>query len=89
MSTSWLLKPISLDECVQLLLTANPEADAEQLEASLKQAVAQKKSGVRCHCGRPMWAVGSALTGYPMCFTCITGQSMPDEDDYEIDEVYP
>jgi len=35
-------------------------------------------------CGAPIWAVGSAITGTNMCFTCTTGEA-DDSEDYEIE----
>jgi hypothetical protein len=42
------------------------------------------QAGARCHCGEPIWVIGSAEAGHA-CFTCITGEADPSED-YEIAE---
>jgi hypothetical protein len=42
------------------------------------------KRRVTCRCGNPIWVIGSAVVGNA-CFTCITGEALPD-DDFEIDE---
>lgn len=34
--------------------------------------------------GNPIWAAGSAITGTPMCFTYMTGET-DDSEDYEIE----
>ncbi|MCZ7674013.1 MAG: hypothetical protein M5U34_46215 [Chloroflexi bacterium] len=78
---------ISLEEFVELLVKQNPHASAAEVTESLKYAVSLKKEGVGCvNCGKPIWAIGLALSRVPMCFSCITGEAMPD-DEYEIDEV--
>jgi len=51
----------------------------EQQEA-IKSAAQQKANQAVCHCGNPIWAVGSALCGSAMCFTCITGEADCSED---------
>lgn len=43
------------------------------------------KRGITCHCGNPIWFIGSAITERYSCFTCITEESDPDGD-YEFDE---
>lgn len=79
--------PISLEEYVPLLLKDNPHADAEKVTESLKHFVSLKKERVKCKiCESVIWAIGSALAGSPMCFSCITGEAMAN-DEYEIDEV--
>jgi hypothetical protein len=47
--------------------------------------MADARQGARCHCGAPIWAIGSAVVGNA-CFTCITSEADPSSD-YEIDEV--
>jgi hypothetical protein len=43
------------------------------------------KKGAKCiNCENPIWVIGSAFSE-KMCFSCITGEAIP-EDDYEIDE---
>lgn len=41
------------------------------------QIAAQEKAQQQatCHCGSPIWAVGSALCGSSLCFSCITGEA--------------
>jgi hypothetical protein len=41
-----------------------------------------KERGEKCECGEEIWVLGSAEVGL-MCFTCITGKSMPGSD-YEL-----
>ena len=76
--------PIRLEEYVELHLAANAGVQRADLIRRLKYAIDAFKRDVRCHCGAPIWIIGSAEAGLS-CFTCITGESAPDED-YEIDE---
>ena len=74
--------PISLDDYVELHLRANPGTNRAELTARLRHAMRADRKGVRCHCGAPIWIIGSAEAGLA-CFTCITGEAVPDND-YEI-----
>lgn len=76
--------PIRLDEYVQLHLRNNPGVVAADITARLQVALDAHKAGQRCHCGAPIWVIGSAEAGLT-CFTCITGESDP-SGDYEIAE---
>lgn len=78
--------PISFDGYVSLHVKSNPTVDRAEFAARLRRAVDARKTGARCACGAPIWAIGSAEVG-DACFTCITGEAWPD-DDYEIDEVF-
>ena len=75
---------ISIEDFVQLHLKGNPDTSREEIETGLRSALADYKAGVKCDCGNPIWVIGSAVAG-TACFTCITGEAMPDSD-YEIDE---
>lgn len=75
--------PISIDKYLALHLKHNPEENKAALKDRLKYALKQYKKGVKCFCGNDIWVIGSASAGLS-CFTCITGESMP-ENDYEID----
>ena len=77
--------PIGITEYVRLHLKDNPDENPSDLLARLRGCVSDALGGARCHCGAPIWVVGSASAGYG-CFTCITGEAVPTED-YEIDEV--
>ena len=79
-------KLIPKDEYVDLFLKANPSDCRRDVIARLDDAIAAHRDGRRCNCGEEIWIVGSAEAGYG-CFTCITGDSAPDND-YEI-EVSP
>lgn len=80
--------PISLENYVKLHLKANPDANRKEVTAALKESLRAYKEGTRCNnCGNPIWVIGSAIAGVNRCFTCITGESVPDED-YEIDEAF-
>lgn len=77
--------PISLEEYVDLHLKSNPDTSREEITTALRETLEAYKRGAKCqNCGNPIWVIGFALAGN-MCFTCITGEAMP-EDDYEIDE---
>ena len=76
--------PIQLEEYVKLHLRSNPGQKAADLTARLRSVLADYETGHRCHCGAPIWVIGSAEAGL-MCFRCITGESEP-SGDYEIAE---
>ena len=76
--------PIQLEEYIKLHLRSNPGENAADVTARLRSALVDYKAGRRCHCGAPIWVIGSAAAGL-MCFTCITCESDPSED-YEIAE---
>ena len=73
-----------MEDFIELYLKSNPDTSREEVEEELKSALDDHKQGVRCDCGNAIWVIGSAFVGNG-CFTCITGESKPD-DDYEIDE---
>ena len=79
-------KPILKDAYVELFLKSNPSERRSDVIARLDDAIAAHRGGKRCSCGEPIWIIGSAEAGHG-CFTCITGEAMP-ENDYEI-EVAP
>ncbi len=74
--------PIGLDDYVKLHLRANPGAKRAEVVARLEYAIDACRKDIRCHCGARIWIIGSAEAGLA-CFTCITGEAMPDSD-YEI-----
>jgi len=77
--------PTSLEKYVELHLKSNPDASREEITTALRDTLRAYKRGAKCiNCGNPIWVIGSALAAN-MCFTCITGEAIP-EDDYEIDE---
>ena len=77
--------PISIEKYVEIHLRINPGSNRAEITQTLKGALADYKKGVKCqNCGNPIWVIGSALAGN-MCFTCITGEAFP-EDENEIDE---
>ena len=75
--------PIQLNDYIELHLKANPGTNRAELLDQFQSAIDAHREGVRCHCGAPIWIVGSAQSGLG-CFTCITGEALPD-DDYEIE----
>lgn len=76
--------PISIADYVRIHVKSNPGKMAAEVTARLKQTLAAYKAGKRCHCGAPIWVIGSSEVGH-MCFSCITGEADPSKD-YEIDE---
>ncbi len=76
--------PISIDEFVKTTIKHNPKDSSKELRHGLLSALEAYKEGVTCHCGNEIWVAGSAFVGNA-CFTCITGEAIPD-DDYEIKE---
>jgi hypothetical protein len=77
--------PITIDKYIKKHLENNPSANEKDLRKRLNSAWADYKNGVKCSCGNEIWVIGSASVGNS-CFTCITGESQPDND-YEIDSV--
>ena len=76
--------PIQLQDYVKLHVRSNPRENAADVTARLQFALKAYKAGRRCHCGGPIWVIGSAEAGLA-CFTCITGEADSSED-YEIAE---
>ena len=74
--------PITITEYVKLHAASNPGTDVAELSKRLQAVLKAKLSGATCECGEPIWAIGSAEVGF-MCFTCITGEAVPDND-YEV-----
>ncbi|TXD83213.1 hypothetical protein ESY86_13560 [Subsaximicrobium wynnwilliamsii] len=74
---------ISISRYVEKHLINNPSENETDLRKRLDSAIDAYQNGVKCSCGNDIWVVGSASLGNN-CFTCITGESQPNED-YEID----
>ena len=81
-----MFSPISIDGFVKKHVRSNLGENVADLRASLKEAVEAKRDGCKCMCGQPIWAIGTAIVGTDMCFTCMTGES-DGSDDYEIESV--
>ena len=82
------MQPISLEKFAERFVRENKGENKEQVIKNLKSASNRKENGATCVvCGQPIWAIGSAITGTDMCFSCTTGES-DSSDDYEIDKVY-
>jgi len=77
--------PIGVKEFVKLQIKNNPDEDPADLLRRLRTCIGDSLAGARCHCGEPIWVIGSVFAGHA-CFTCTTGEADPSED-YEIDEV--
>lgn len=74
---------ISIDNYIEEHLKNNPEENEIDLRERLNTALADYRAGIKCSCGNDIWVVGSASVGNA-CYTCITGDSYPD-DVYEIE----
>ena len=77
--------PISIEEYVKKHLKNNPSENGKDLRKRLQTALADYKRGVKCSCGNDIWVIGAATVGNS-CFTCITGESDPNND-YEIESL--
>lgn len=79
--------PIELEEFLNQFLNGNPGENKKDIRKKLVAAVETKQNGAACiNCGNPIWAIGSAVSEWNGCFTCITGES-DSSGDYEIDTV--
>ena len=74
---------ISLESYIRLHLKSNPDQKEKEVRKYLEMALKAYQNGVKCNCGNDIWVVGAAFMGNS-CFTCITGEALPDND-YEID----
>ena len=70
---------IKLHDYVERHLRANPGERRADVVHGLEKAMDAHRQGVRCACGAPIWIIGSSAAGLG-CFTCITGESQPDND---------
>ena len=60
---------ISIAEFADGVVKNNKDANRRALIASLREALAAKKTGAGCMiCGAPIWAAGSGVTGTYLCF---------------------
>jgi hypothetical protein len=79
--------PISIEKFVASYLKNNPKENKQVIIESLKAAVTAKQEGACCsQCEQPIWSIGTAIAGWNVCFTCLTGEA-DDSEDYEIDKV--
>ena len=76
--------PISIEDLLKKMAKDNKAFNMEDTKARLLIAVERKKKGARCLCGQSIWAVGSALSGFDMCYPCLMGKD-DDSLDYELD----
>ncbi len=73
---------ITIPEYVKKHAANNPGTNVAELTARLTEMLEMKNAGQLCHCGNPIWVIGSSQVGMS-CFTCITGEATPDKD-YEV-----
>jgi len=78
-------KGISISNYIRKHLKNNPKENEANLRNRLNKAIVDFEKGVKCDCGNDIWVIGSASIGNK-CFTCVTGESEPN-DDYEISSV--
>ncbi len=74
---------ISIDKFIRKHKITNPKEDVKKLKDDLIHFRKLRDEGATCHCGNPIWIIGSAIAG-KSCFTCITGEA-DGSDDYEIE----
>ena len=74
--------PISIAKYVKMHAASNPGTNTAELSETLRRLLEAQAAGERCQCGEPIWVIGSAQVGLA-CFTCITGEAVPDND-YEV-----
>ena len=77
--------PIGVEDYIKRHVKDNPDENPADLLRSFRICIGKALAGARCHCGAPIWVIGSVFAGHA-CFTCITGEADPSED-FEIDEV--
>ncbi|MBU3915775.1 hypothetical protein KKA14_09600 [bacterium] len=76
--------PIDINSFADLYIKHNPTHNRNALVESLKEYLEEYKNGAKCHCGNPIWVIGTALYE-TTCFTCLTGETDASTD-FEIDE---
>ena len=74
--------PISIEKFIKNQMKSNPKDNPNEVKKQILRALKDYKNGVKCSCGNDIWVIGSAFSEN-MCFSCITGETYPD-DDYEI-----
>ena len=79
--------PISASRFLERFLKDNPSEKRKVTEDRLQDALKYALAGGRCTMCKtnPVWVVGAAAGAGYLCFTCTTGDAVPD-DDFEIDE---
>ena len=79
-----ILKMITIKKYAKKHIESNPGSTIDDVKESLQAAVERQRDGASCAvCEQPIWALGSAFSGFDGCFTCITGES-DDSGDYEV-----
>ncbi len=79
--------PISIDELLEKMAKQNSALNKQETKIRMLAFAERKKKGARCFCGQSIWAIGSALSGFDMCFPCLMGED-DDTQEYELDIVY-
>ncbi|QOR64600.1 hypothetical protein IM538_12020 [Cytobacillus suaedae] len=78
--------PISIDELLERMSKENSALNKQDMKNRILFFAERKKKGVRCLCGQSIWAIGSALSGFDMCFQCLMGEE-DNTQDFELDIV--
>ncbi|UNC93545.1 hypothetical protein [Candidatus Contubernalis alkaliaceticus] len=75
---------IFVDKYAKKHVKHNSDSNINDVKRVLKTVLDSKKKGASCNiCGQPIWAIGSAFSGFNGCFTCIIEES-DDSQDYEL-----
>lgn len=75
---------IKIEKFAKTYVEHNKGENLDEVIKRLKETLKRKNNGAKCsYCSQQIWAIGSALTGFDGCFSCITGEA-DDSDDYEI-----
>jgi len=75
--------PITIDNYLKEHMESNPGENEKVLRIRIETALENYQKGVKCHCGKDIWVIGS-VSAWNSCFSCITGKDHP-AGDYEID----
>lgn len=75
---------ITKEDFIKMYIENNKDYDKielNELKEALDETVTAKSKGVKCSiCGNPIWAIGSAVSVWDACFTCISGEADSSED---------
>ncbi|MGL5712387.1 MAG: hypothetical protein ACRCXT_02480 [Paraclostridium sp.] len=75
---------IEVKEFAKKYVESNKSEKIEDVIKRLNESLENKNSGAKCcQCGETIWALGSAVSGFEGCFTCITGEA-DHSSDYEV-----
>lgn len=76
--------PIEFENYIERHLEINPNDNPAEIRIALLSMLQEHHKGTQCaSCGKPLWVIGSAISGRLACFSCLSGEPSPD-DDYEL-----